>query len=89
MIVMPELFLAYCLFIRPIFNKWQGKDRFAPIDSNAEKGPALRIAICREKADAMCEWTGISRPRHPHPPYIRDVTNADVSKRSESEKHYS
>ena len=34
-------------------KKWQRKDRFAPIDSNALVGPALPIAICRGKRDAM------------------------------------
>ena len=35
---------------------------FGPIESNAEVGPALPIAICRENGDAMRELTEISRP---------------------------
>ena len=42
--------------------KWQRKVCFGPIDSNAEVGPALPIAICRENDDAMLELKGISRP---------------------------
>ena len=59
-----KLFLAYCLLIRLIFNKWQRKDHFAPIDSNAEEGPALAIAICRENSDAMLELMENSRPAY-------------------------
>ena len=46
-------FLAYCLYIRPILQKWQGKVGFAPIDFNAVAGPPLPIAICRKFKDAQ------------------------------------
>ena len=55
-----KLFLAYCLYIRPIFKEQQRKYRFAPIDSNAKAGPAYMFAICRENSDAMREFTEIS-----------------------------
>ena len=42
--------------------KWQQKVVFGPIESNAEVGPALQFAICREKSDAMREFTEISGP---------------------------
>ena len=42
--------------------KWQRKVVFGPIESNAEVGPALPFAICREKSDAICEFTEISGP---------------------------
>ena len=51
-----------CLYIRPIFKKWQRKVSFASIDSNAEVGPVLPIAICRENGHAMRELMDISRP---------------------------
>ena len=57
-----QLFLAYCMYFRPIFKERQQKVGFAPIDFNAEVGPALLIAICREKGDAMYKYTGISGP---------------------------
>ena len=46
------------------FKKRQRKDCFAPIDSSAEVGPALPIAISRENDDAMRELTEISRPAY-------------------------
>ena len=57
-----KLFLAYCLYIRPILTEWQRKVCFAPIDSNAKMGPALPIAIYRENSYTMRELTGTSRP---------------------------
>ena len=35
---------------------------FAPIDSNAEAGPAFPFAIFRINGNAMREWAQISRP---------------------------
>ena len=57
-----KLFLAYCLYFRPIFKEWQRKVGFGPIESNAEVGPALPIAICRENDDAMLKSTEKSGP---------------------------
>ena len=59
--VKTKQFLAYCLYVRPIFKEWQRKYCFAPIDSNAKTGPAFTFAICRENSDAMREMTEISR----------------------------
>ena len=63
-----QLFLAYCLHFRPIFKERQRKVGFAPIDFNAEVGPALPFAICRENGDAMYKYTGISGPASFHDP---------------------
>ena len=57
-----KLFLAYCLCIRPILNKLWRKNSFAPIGCNAEAGPALPIAMCRENGDALHRFTEISGP---------------------------
>ena len=57
-----KLFLAHCLYIRPIFKELQRKVGFGPIESNAKMGPALPFAICRENSHAMRELTEISRP---------------------------
>ena len=57
-----KLFLAYCLYIRSIFKKLQRKYCFTPIDSSAVVGPALPIAICREKSTAMHRFIEISGP---------------------------
>ena len=48
----------------PIFKKWQRNVGFAPIDSSAEMGPALSIAICLEIGDAMLKSTGNSGPAY-------------------------
>ena len=48
-----------CFNIRPIFEEWQQKDYFPPIDSSAVVGPLLLIAICPENGDVMHKSTGI------------------------------
>ena len=53
-----KLLLAYCMYIGALFNKWQLKDRFAPIDSSVEV-PALPIAICCENNNAMHRFTDV------------------------------
>ena len=57
-----KLFVAYCLYIRPIFKEWQRKCCFPPIDSSAVAGPAFPFAICQENGHAMRELPEISRP---------------------------
>ena len=34
-------------------KKIQRKDRFAPIDSHAKTGPAVKLAVCRENSDGI------------------------------------
>ena len=46
------------------FKNGGEKDHFAPIDSNAEAGPAFTFTICLKNCDAMRKSTGISRPAY-------------------------
>ena len=41
-----------------IFKKWQRKVCFASIDSSAEEGPALPIAMCRENLREIANENG-------------------------------
>ena len=45
-----------------MLKEWQRKYSFAPIGASAKLGPALPIAICHEKSDAMPKLTGNPRP---------------------------
>ena len=46
------------------FKNGGEKNHYAPIDSNAEAGPAFAFTICLKNSDAMRKSKGISKPAY-------------------------